>query len=258
MDTSKIAAQLYSVRDYTRDIDGFTETLKKIKKIGYSAIQLSGIGPIPHTDVVNTLKDSGLICCATHENGDDLLKNPHVIAEKLTSLNCAFTAFPFRAFGPENTVESIAAFAKELEQSGAILAQSGITLTYHNHAHEFRQIAGMTILDRIYAGSNSAFLAAELDTYWVQAGGGNPVDWCNKLSGRLPLLHLKDYGINEKDLPTFKEIGYGNLNWTAILAAAKNAGTKWFIVEQDTHWTNNDPFESLKMSFEFLKSIAID
>jgi sugar phosphate isomerase/epimerase len=85
----------------------------------------------------------------------------------------------------------------------------------------------------------------------VQHGGGDPVAWCKKLKGRLPLLHMKDYTVNAANQVTFAEIGHGNLNWKKIVAAAEKSGCQWFIVEQDT--CPGDPFESLRQSFDYIR-----
>jgi sugar phosphate isomerase/epimerase len=114
---------------------------------------------------------------------------------------------------------------------------------------EFRKVDGRLVLDVLYSETDPNNLQGEIDTYWVQYGGGNPVEWCAKLSGRLPLLHLKDYRISAEHTPEFAEIGYGNLNWTEIVKTAEASGCEWFIIEQDT--CPGDPFDSLKMSFDF-------
>jgi sugar phosphate isomerase/epimerase len=67
------------------------------------------------------------------------------------------------------------------------------------------------------------------------------------------MLHLKDYGVDAKGRATFEEIGQGNLAWDKIIPAAKRAGTKWYIVEQDGDWEEGDPFQSLKISLAFLR-----
>ena len=55
----------------------------------------------------------------------------------------------------------------------------------------------------------------------------------------------------ERDFePAFCEIGSGNLNWDGIMQAAYDAGVSHYIVEQDV--CPGDPFESLKISSEFL------
>ena len=85
-------------------------------------------------------------------------------------------------------------------------------------------------------------------------GGGDPVAWCEKLRGRLPFIHLKDYGFTAANQPVFAEIGAGNLDWPRLIAAAERAGCEWFIVEQDV--CPGDPFDSLRRSFEYLKTLV--
>ena len=41
----------------------------------------------------------------------------------------------------------------------------------------------------------------------VQYGGGDPVRWCERLAGRLPLLHMKDFAIGKDHQPVYAEIG---------------------------------------------------
>ena len=73
------------------------------------------------------------------------------------------------------------------------------------------------------------------------------------MNGRLPMLHLKDYAVTADRKRVFAEIGSGNLNWTEIIAAADESGCTWYIVEQDGDWLDNDPFKSLKRSYQFIK-----
>ena len=53
--------------------------------------------------------------------------------------------------------------------------------------------------------------------------------------------------------PVMAEVGEGNLNWQSIIESCIYAGTEWYIVEQDV--CQRDPFDSLKISLENLKSI---
>ena len=94
----------------------------------------------------------------------------------------------------------------------------------------------------------------EIDTYWIQHGGGDPASWIRKLKGRLPLVHLKDMGIS-KGKQVMTEVGEGNLNWQEILSACKDAGLIWYIVEQDI--CQRDPFESLGISLRNLKGMGL-
>jgi sugar phosphate isomerase/epimerase len=53
----------------------------------------------------------------------------------------------------------------------------------------------------------------------------------------------------------YAEIGEGNLDWPSILAAARDAGVKWYIIEQDI--CQRDPFESLAISLSNLNAMGL-
>jgi sugar phosphate isomerase/epimerase len=146
----------------------------------------------------------------------------------------------------------VKAFAARLNAAGKVLHEAGCRLSYHNHHIEFRRVKKKPVLEWIFKYTDPQYLQAELDTYWVQYGGGDPVAWCKKLKSRLPLLHLKDYAIDTENKVVFAAVGAGNLNWKKIIATAEKSGCEWFIVEQDT--CPGDPFESLKESFEFIRN----
>ncbi|MCX6343744.1 MAG: sugar phosphate isomerase/epimerase [Armatimonadetes bacterium] len=251
MKIEQVAAQLYTIRDFIQTPEDIASSLKKIREIGYSAIQISGMGPIDEGELSRILQGEGLTCCATHEPGARIISEPEAIVERLNKLDCKYTAYPYPAGVDFSTLDAVKSFAADLNSAGKVLYDSGKTLAYHNHQIEFRRFAGQTILDIIYAETDPRYLQGEIDAYWVQYGGGNPLDWCKKLKGRLPLLHMKDYMITNDNQPTFAEIGNGNLDWKSIVAEAESGGCEWFIVEQDT--CAGDPFDSLRISFEYVE-----
>ncbi len=250
MESSQIAAQLYTLRDYLKTPKEVAASLHKVRAIGYEAVQLSGLCKIDESELLSILNGEGLTCNSTHE--DDILSNPEGAAERLNKLGCKYTAYPYPAGIKMDSLDDILAFAAQLDKSGKVLRDAGIVLTYHNHHIEFRRFGGRLMLDIIYQETSPEHLQAELDTHWVQAGGCNPVEWCERMSGRLPLLHLKDYGIKSDNTPGFFEVGNGNLDWKKIISAAERSGCKSFIVEQDS--CPGDPFDSLKMSLDYLKA----
>ncbi len=243
-----IAAQLYTLRDHLKTPDEIAKSLAKVKEIGYDAVQVSGMGPIPETELKKILDGEGLKCCATHESGKSIVEETAKVIDRLAALDCKFTAYPYPHV-PVKTEEDYLNLAKMLDKAGKEMTKAGMVLTYHNHAIEFEKFNGRTGLDIIYDETSPKSLQGEIDTFWVQHGGCDPVQWCKKLDGRLPLLHLKEFGIIENQIKML-EIGNGNLDWKRIVKAAKKAGTKWFIVEQDV--CRIDPFESLKISLEYL------
>ncbi len=250
MRLEQVALQLYTLRDYLKTPADIRATLKKVKAIGYPAVQVSGMGPIAEEELVTILQGEGLVLCATHEPGDVIRKTPQKIVERLAKLGCRHTAYPYPAGVDWTKPEAIESLIADLDHAGAVLRAAGQVLSYHNHAVELMPCQGTTVLDYIYRKTSAANLLGEIDTYWIQHGGADPVAWCRQLKGRLPLLHMKDYTVNTDGQPAFATIGAGNLNWPAILAAAKESGCEWYIVEQDT--TPGDPFDAVRDSFHYI------
>ena len=249
MKINQVALQLYTLRDFLQTPADIAATLKRVRAIGYPAVQVSGLGAIAEEELVKILAGEGLICCGTHEPGDTILKEPQRVVERLRKLNTKITAYPWPAGVNFDTLDSVKAFCRQLDAAGKVLHDAGLVLCYHNHHIEFRRVAGKTALEIIYA--ETKYVQGEPDTYWIQHGGGDPVEWCDRLKGRLPIIHLKDYTVTADNKATYAEIGSGNLNWKRIIAAADAAGCQWFAVEQDT--CPGDPFESVKKSFDYIR-----
>ncbi len=252
MKIEQVAAQLYTLREFCRTPADIAQTLRRVKEIGYQAVQLSGLGPIEDNELARMLDDSGLVCCATHAPGDRILNEPERVAEQLDKFKCAHVAFPHPGGIDLSKLKNVKELAERLNAAGEKLNKLGKVLSYHNHSVEFRKLSNKPILEIIMKRTNPQFLQSELDTYWVQHGGADPVEWCKKMKGRLPCIHMKDYVINAENQPTYAEIGRGNLMWKKIVKQAEKSGCKWFIVEQDT--CPGDPFDSLRISFDYLKA----
>ena len=246
-----LAAQLYTVRDFTQNEADFRETLFKIKEIGYTAVHISAIGPILPETVKSILEETGLTCCVTHTAFDRLLNDlTAVIAEhKLwhcTQVGLGHLPQSFMEQGEAGYHE----FAKIANQIGQTLHEAGLTFSYHNHSFEFQKYGGRTGLEIIFAETDPRYCQAILDTYWVQHGGGDPVAWIHQLNGRLPVIHYKDMVIHERQ-HRFAEVGEGNMNWAAINAAVRETAVPYIAVEQDI--CQRDPFESLAISYRNLQ-----
>lgn len=251
MKINQVAAQLYTCRDLLKTPEDIAKTLKRVRKAGYTAVQVSGMGPIAEEELNRILEGEGLVCCATHENGDKILNETQWVIDRLKKLNCQYTAYPYPAGIDFLSKESVFGLIPKLDQAGKLMKEAGLVLCYHNHQHEFRKIEGKTILDHFFEKTQPEHLQGEPDTYWVQYGGGDAVALCEKLKGRLPLIHLKDYYVNPENTPAYCEIGSGNLDFKRIVAAAENSGCKWFIVEQDV--CPGDPVDSLEKSFRYIR-----
>ena len=252
----KLAAQLYTVREFTKTLEDFDASMKKISAIGYTAVQVSGIGPIPHADVKAVTDTYGLKICITHV-GFDYLQNDidaAIAQHKLWECpNIAVGSMPqrYRQAGEEGFHQ----FAKDATEIGKKLAEAGFTFSYHNHSFEFARYGKKTGLDIIYEESDPRYLQAEIDTYWIQHGGGDVIAWIKRMKNRMPVIHFKDMVMYEGQ-QTMAEIGEGNLNWPGIIEACEYAGVEWYAIEQDR--CMRDPFESLKISYNNLRALGVE
>lgn len=252
-----LAAQLYTVREFTQTADDFATSMTRIRNIGYTAVQVSAIGPIPNPEVQAIVDDLDLVICNTHVRpADALWNNLDAVIEQHHLWGCkhvAIGSMPAR-YREEGEV-GFRRFAQEASQIGEKLHAAGLTFSYHNHSFEFVRFGKRTGLDIIYGESDPRYLQAEIDTYWVQHGGGDPAAWIRKMKRRMPVVHLKDMVIIE-DKQVMAEVGEGNLNWPAILQACREAQVDWCAVEQDI--CQRDPFESLKISYENLRAMGLE
>jgi sugar phosphate isomerase/epimerase len=250
-----VAAQLYTVRAFTQTPQDLATSLEKIKNMGYTAVQVSAIGPIPDAEVKSMVDNLGLKICITHIGYDKLWKETDQVIAQHKLWDCQHVAIGSmpQAYRQEGE-EGFRRFAAEAAAVGEKLAAAGLTFSYHNHAFEFVRFGKLTGLDIIYNESDPRYLQSEIDTYWVQYGGGDPAAWIRKMKGRAPVVHFKDMVIVENQ-PTMAEIGEGNLNWPAIIQATEEAGSEYAAVEQDI--TRRDPFESLQISYNNLKAMGL-
>ncbi|KPK85741.1 MAG: xylose isomerase [Phycisphaerae bacterium SM23_33] len=254
MPDTVLAAQMYTLRKFTRNPADIARTLAKVRAVGYQAIQISAFGPCDPAELARMLAGEGLAVCSTHTPWPRFLEEMDQVIEEHRLWGCQHPAIGGMP-KEYRSAEGVVAFAKAAEQVGRKLAQAGMDFSYHNHNFEFQKAGGTTWLERLYESCDGNYVKAEIDTYWVQAGGGDPAAWIRKYAGRMPILHLKDM-VMGPDGVRMAEIGEGNLNWPAILAAAKDAGVQWYCVEQDDCY-ERDPFESLKISLENLHEMAM-
>jgi len=254
MARSVIAAQLYTVREFTRTPADIIETMKKVAEIGYEAVQLSALGEMDSAELREVCDGEGLKICATHTSYQRMRDEPQAVIDLHHTYGCTYAGIG--GLPREYRIaEGFAKFAKEASKVAKRLAEGGIKFVYHNHSFELEKFGDRTGLQILYEDSDPQYFLSELDTYWVQHGGGGPATWIRKLKGRAPCLHLKDMG-NQGGKQIMMEVGEGNLDWPTILNAAREAGTEWYIVEQDT--CQRDPFESLAISFRNLKAMGLN
>lgn len=256
MAKTQIGAQMFTLRDFCKTPADIASTCKRLKDIGFGAVQASALGPIDPKELRKILDDNGLVCAATHRSLDQM-RDAEKVVDEHQALGCELTAIGGFGFGGATEADWLK-FIDEYNQIAGPLAQKGLKVGYHNHSHELAPFASdpakidptqcpmQLLLDKLQPP-----VWFEIDTFWIQHGGGDPAAWIEKCKGRIPAVHVKDMTITTKREHKMCEVGAGNLNWPRILDACKAAGVQWYLIERDSG--DLDPFESLKISFENLR-----
>lgn len=252
----KIAAQLYTVRDFLKTAEDISISLRKVKEIGYTAIQVSGIGNIDNKELKEIVDREQLTICATHIPYADLTNNLDAVIEKHQIWDCKYVGLGGMPLANRSSKEGYVAFAKEASEIGRKLKHAGLQFFYHNHSFEFAKFDGKTGMEILMEETDPEAFGFLLDLYWVQAGGADPIEWIHKLKGRMKLVHLKDFAVMSDMEQRFAEIGEGNMNYSQILKACQSVGVEWAPVEQDECY-GRDPFECLATSFNNLKKLGV-
>lgn len=247
----RIAAQLYTLRDYLKTPEDIAATLKKVKQIGYNAVQVSGIGPIGNEELRELCDREELTICATHVGYGDLMNHMDAVIEKHRVWDCRYVGLGSLPPEYRTSKEGYLTFAKEATEMGRKLDAAGLKFIYHNHDFEFAKFDGRSGMEILLEETDPGLVDFELDVHWVQAGGADVIDWIRKVDRRMKVVHLKDYAITTDRERRFAEVGEGTMNFKGILQACEDIGVEWAPVEQDDCYDRN-PFDSLAISYRNL------
>lgn len=246
----RIGAQYYTIRASIKTIEDFEESCRKISEMGYKIVQISGT-PLGAAEMKAVLDKYDLKVVLTHRKYEDYLADLDEVIEYNKMLGCELCGLggfyrDYREPGEkmEKGIEEIKAIAKRIREAGLYFA-------YHNHAFDFAKADGKSIMERLIEETNPEEVYFTVDVYWVHVAGVNPAEFIKRLGKRAIAIHFKDLKSNLDNTTEMAEIGQGNLNWDDIIKACDEAGVKWALVEQDI--CKRDPFESLKMSYDYLK-----
>jgi len=243
----RAAIQLYTVRDLLKA--DFRGTLAGLAEMGYGAVEFAWVyGGLAPAELAALLKDLGLACCGMHVSLDQLTDPAGECYGYADALASEFVTTSLAGSVGKDWDAAIAGAAK----AGATAAARGRTFSYHHHAQEFARIGGRYALDLLLERTDPALVKVQLDTHWILKGGEDPVRYIRRYAGRCPQLHIKD--MDRSDGMT-AEVGTGILDVSGVLAAARDSGVRWVIVEQDH--TKRTPLESAAMSLAFLKGSGL-
>jgi len=246
----KLAVQNYTLRDLMAE--DYFGTLEKVKALGLNYCELAGLGGNSPETVKAELDRIGLKVMGAHAGFDWSSDSVESLIDEAKTIGYSYVVLPW--IGKEHYQDGWGKVAEMVIPRAEKLNAAGLKFLYHNHDFEFAKEAdGTPGYDVFFNSTPVGLVGAELDTYWVQAAGYDPAAYITKLAGRVPSVHLKDMSAGDK--PTYVPGGEGILDWTAILAAARAAGSEYGVIELDV--CPRDPMDCIDASVKYFRGQGI-
>lgn len=237
----KYGLQMYSVRDITKD--DLLGAIEKVGALGYHYAEFAGFFGVPAEQVKAKLDECGMEVSSTHTGWQELTEDK--IAETIAYHKTIGNSFIIIPGADLSTQEKLDEFIALVNKAQPVLAEAGIKLGYHNHAHEFKANEdGSLIYEQLKSRTS---LELEIDTYWAYVGGQDPIAMMHELKDRVHIIHIKDGSADGHGTP----LGLGTAPAAEVYKTAVEMGIQ-LIVESETCTPSG--LDEARVCMEFLKA----
>ncbi|MGH7868882.1 MAG: sugar phosphate isomerase/epimerase family protein, partial [Candidatus Dormibacteraceae bacterium] len=247
-----LGLQLYSLRaQFGKDVPG---TLDEVKNWKIQYAELAGTYGVAPAQFRQDLLERGIKPIGAHFAYERYRDDAEGVAREANELGLKYAGcawIPHNGDFDEKTCrEAIAVFNK----AGEVMAKHGLKFFYHVHGYEFQPYGQGTLLDLLISETKPKLVSYEMDIFWIVFPGQDPVKLLQKYGKRLELAHLKDMRKGTQtgslsggtDVKNDAALGTGLMDIPAILRAAKKAGVKYYFIEDESPWSEQQVPESLK------------
>jgi sugar phosphate isomerase/epimerase len=258
-----IGLQLYTVRDEIPN--GIEPLIEKIAKLGYTHIEIYGyenglfFGKSPK-EFRDIFYKNGLLIPSGHFGGDDFIRGNDdawkKACEAANILEMEYVVIPYIDESLRNfsNMDDYDKLTERINLAGKISKESGLKFAYHNHDFEFKYDwkNKTSIYQEFLTKTDPELVKMEMDIFWVVFAEGDPVTLFYQNPGRFPLFHVKDLDpITRKN----SDLGKGSIDFPGIFKHQKEAGLKYFFVEQENY--NVSPLDSIEKNATYVKNSLI-
>ena len=254
-DTTKptTGIQLYSLRSQAA-LRGIPWVLDQVKEWGIKEVEIAGMGNFSPEEMKAEVDKRGLKAVSSHFPYKRLKEDIAGVVKDAKALGLKYAGCAWidhkDAFDEAECRDAIATFNK----AGEALAKEGITFFYHAHGFEFEKFGDGTLLDLLFAETKPEFVSYQMDVLWIVFPGQDPVKLLEKYGSRWKLMHLKDLkkGVatgslsGKTDLVNDVTLGTGQVDWSAVLTAAKKVGVQHYFIEDESPTVMDQVPQSLK------------
>jgi sugar phosphate isomerase/epimerase len=254
-----IGLELYSVRQgMAKDV---AATLKVVRGWGFTEVEGGVFQGQTASETRGLLDQHGLRMQSTLIGYEQLAKDVGKVIADARTLGASLvgTAWiphqgPFSRAHVDKASADFAAWGKSIRAAG-------MRFFYHVHGYEFQRSPDGTLMDTLIKQAPADAVDFQADVFWVVRGGGNPVQLLTKYPGRFKLMHLKDLekGVATND-PTGSApdetsvvLGTGQLDFPAILKAARTSGVTHFYIEDE----HPDAVSQIPRTLDYLRGLKV-
>jgi sugar phosphate isomerase/epimerase len=241
----QIGLQLYSVKeDCAADLDG---TIAAVARMGYAGVEPWNLHGRTAAEWKGLLDANGLVACGWHVPLDRLEREPDAVVEDARALDLTRVVVPSAQW--PDTLAGVDEVVARISVAADQLAAQGIAVGFHNHGRELEPREGITPLERLAAVPE---LFVQLDVGWAYRAGADPVALLRRLGERCPTIHIKDEA--GRNGPS-RTVGEGVVPLREVVAAAREAGTAWLVVEQED-FEDETPLEAVDRCYAGLSLVV--
>ena len=234
-----IGIQLYTVRNAMK-VDA-RSTLEALESYGYNSYELVQWGGdpnvfgLPAPEFKGICDSLGAKIVSTHSSLVEDPENEEAVMNRWRDLfeiqkACGGKYFVIPSYKVDYTVEEVQRECDYFNRVGRIAAEYGLKLGYHNHSKEFQTLkdSDKVMWEYLVENTDPEYVCFELDVFWCQRGGKNPMDYLKKYPDRIELLHIKDVFVigqsGEIDFESIFKQFYANgmKDWFVEIEAAKD------------------------------------
>jgi len=255
-----IGLQLYSLREYgPKDLPG---TLAKVRSMGFREVESAGLWKHTLPEFRAALDAAGLKSHSAHIGFERLRDDTAGALAEAKGLGakgivCAWIPHNGNTF----TRDDVTKAAEVFNRFGQAAQDAGLTFGYHCHGYEFIPSTEGTLFDTLAGVADPKLVSFQIDVFHAYNGGADPAQLIEKHKGRVRSLHLKDLkkgtpvkagsagAEGDVDVP----VGTGQIDYPAVLRAAKKAGVSIYYVEDES----KDPLGHIPQSLAYLSRVKV-
>jgi sugar phosphate isomerase/epimerase len=254
----EIALQLYSLREQMKtDVRG---THALVPKWGIRYVEGSGTYGMSTDAYKQLLKENNLQMIGVGAEYNQLKENPQAVIDNAKAFGalyatCYWIPHPQGKFSIKETKEAIEVF----NRAGKLLKEAGLTLCYHPHGYEFIPHNSGVLFDELI--DKAEYYVFNMDVYWVQMGGADPLTIMKKYPKKFPLLHLKDraHGTpgstdGRGDVETNVVLGTGDIDIRGLIKQARISGTEYLVIEDES----SRSVQQIPLSVAYIKKVLAE